>query len=382
VAYSAGQIQQTIAERARAAAPAYGIRNIDGFVAAMVALAGAESSWNPLAIGDNGASGGLYQLHERGQGAGMSMEDRQDPYTNIEKAISYLAPVFAAAEAAGYGWQEGLRRMAGPDGQNPADPEQLYRNALTRFREIEQGFNVGMPTPRGTTGQAAGQTVKFAQWLIDHGFGGYVYETEDGTLMIHTNPPASVVNAFLEDTSGGEAGAEPMSQYDIASKEAGTALNWANVESIIAYDQGKTYEQGRQRILDKIDQEHWTAEQAISEFNAWMAATTEAGRRAETAYGEEKERAVWTRPTPTYERPAHRQVMESYGLEYTPEQGIPVSQMPSQEQMYSRFQQNLGIQQQAPPTAGGWQTGQGMGQGTDRARVFLRGMNLPSAAGM
>lgn len=55
--------------------------------AAAVANAYAESRFNPAAIGDGGASVGLFQLHERGVGAGMSVAQRQDPVVNTRRII-------------------------------------------------------------------------------------------------------------------------------------------------------------------------------------------------------------------------------------------------------------------------------------------------------
>jgi hypothetical protein len=55
--------------------------------AAAVANAYAESRFNPAAVGDKGASVGLFQLHERGAGAGMSVEARKDPTTNTRRII-------------------------------------------------------------------------------------------------------------------------------------------------------------------------------------------------------------------------------------------------------------------------------------------------------
>jgi hypothetical protein len=55
--------------------------------AAAVANAYAESRLNPAAVGDKGASVGLFQLHERGAGAGMSVEQRQDPVVNTRRII-------------------------------------------------------------------------------------------------------------------------------------------------------------------------------------------------------------------------------------------------------------------------------------------------------
>lgn len=54
---------------------------------AAVVNANAESSLDNKAIGDGGASVGLFQLHERGGGRGMSVADRQDPVLNARRMV-------------------------------------------------------------------------------------------------------------------------------------------------------------------------------------------------------------------------------------------------------------------------------------------------------
>lgn len=50
-----------------------------------------ESGGNNKAIGDNGHSVGLFQLNDQGEGAGMSVAERQDPTRNAEIALSHFA---------------------------------------------------------------------------------------------------------------------------------------------------------------------------------------------------------------------------------------------------------------------------------------------------
>lgn len=54
----------------------------------------AESGGNPNAVGDSGASVGLFQLHERGLGSGLSRTARTDPDTNASRAIPQLAEAY------------------------------------------------------------------------------------------------------------------------------------------------------------------------------------------------------------------------------------------------------------------------------------------------
>ena len=81
-----------------------------------MALAGstnaiAESQLANTATGDGGASVGLFQLHEKGGGRGLTVEQRQNPVINTQRIISELRAAYrnswqgyrslADAEAAG-----------------------------------------------------------------------------------------------------------------------------------------------------------------------------------------------------------------------------------------------------------------------------------------
>lgn len=58
--------------------------------AAAVVNAYAESKLNAKASGDSGNSIGLFQLHSKGGGLGMSVEDRQDPVINTRRIIEII----------------------------------------------------------------------------------------------------------------------------------------------------------------------------------------------------------------------------------------------------------------------------------------------------
>lgn len=61
-----------------------------------IALATAyhESGLNPQAVGDNGTSFGLFQLHEGGELGSLSPQQAFDPITNAETAIPVIASVY------------------------------------------------------------------------------------------------------------------------------------------------------------------------------------------------------------------------------------------------------------------------------------------------
>jgi hypothetical protein len=66
-------------------------------VAGAIVNARYESSLNPRAVGDGGKSVGLFQLHESGGGAGMTVDERMDPVLNSQRMIEQV-------EKAGWGY--------------------------------------------------------------------------------------------------------------------------------------------------------------------------------------------------------------------------------------------------------------------------------------
>jgi len=125
--------------------------------AAAVVNAYAESSLNPLAVGDNGRSVGLFQLNIRGAGAGMTTAARQDPLTNVRTLIarerSALGKV-AAGAAAG----EGIPRLAALFStyvERPANKalSESYRSALA-FRLFPLGIRAEVAAPDRSTPEA------------------------------------------------------------------------------------------------------------------------------------------------------------------------------------------------------------------------------------
>jgi hypothetical protein len=68
----------------------------------------AESGGRPDAVGDDGHSVGLFQLHDQGYGHGMG-DARYDPEVNAERATRGLAEAWHAGQRAGYGGEFAVR---------------------------------------------------------------------------------------------------------------------------------------------------------------------------------------------------------------------------------------------------------------------------------
>ncbi len=68
----------------------------------------AESGGRPDAIGDNGHSVGLFQLHDQGYGHGMG-DSRFDPEVNAERAVKGLSEAWHAGERSGLQGEQAVR---------------------------------------------------------------------------------------------------------------------------------------------------------------------------------------------------------------------------------------------------------------------------------
>jgi len=79
----------------------------------------AESGGDPDILGDGGSSVGLLQLHERGQGAGMSVAERRDPARNLAVGVPPIVRAWSATAA----W--------------PYDRARVERVALTSGHPVE-----------------------------------------------------------------------------------------------------------------------------------------------------------------------------------------------------------------------------------------------------
>jgi murein DD-endopeptidase MepM/ murein hydrolase activator NlpD len=137
--------------------------------AIMAASALVESSGRPDAVGDGGASVGLWQLHERGAGAGMSREERMNPDRAAQRMVPEFQRAYAAAQARGLqGVELGVATHLGaerPKDQAPNGvPATSFRQRYPRVAElVAEGSDVALGgrdrIPLASTGGAPpGQT--------------------------------------------------------------------------------------------------------------------------------------------------------------------------------------------------------------------------------
>lgn len=123
---------------------------IDPIVA--LALGKAESGLNPAGPpGDSGHSVGLFQLHDQGQGAGMTVAQRQDPWANAEKFLGDKKALFD--QLSGQYQGADLAKIFG--GKAEVSDPQYWERYAQAYREI-----VATLGPLKTVAMGAGSGVQ------------------------------------------------------------------------------------------------------------------------------------------------------------------------------------------------------------------------------
>ena len=100
---------------------------VDPYLA--VAIATVESRLDPDAVGDDGTSFGLFQLHKGGELGELTPEEAKDPKTNADVALSVVAQVLHAHPL----WSPGEIAAAA---QRPADPTAYGNRVNDQLRDI------------------------------------------------------------------------------------------------------------------------------------------------------------------------------------------------------------------------------------------------------
>jgi hypothetical protein len=319
------------------------------------------NSWDEIHPGGEVGRFGIHPVHaaEIEQQYGISWSDLPNrPDIQIDYWVPRIANYWKNGKAQGLSDEQIVREIV----HNVQAPAQQYEERevgnMMDYREAErqsmQTYEEGQPwTPTGA--QPSATDADFIAWLKSHGFGVYVWTDPDtGQDMLIENPPAAVVNAYLDETTGATSGAtaQPMSEYQRATLPYDIANTQALTAKAIQDLGSDEYERARTEYESLIDLYKWTAEQAATEFYNYLAAATEARARSEKIYGEKEKRAVWTTPTPYYPgtEPGgmNEQMYAEYGLgeAYKPTPGVPVETLPNPEEMYATWDQQMGVPQE------------------------------------
>ena len=118
----------------------------------------AESGGNPLASGDGGHSIGLFQLHDRGAGYGLSVTQRQDPLVQFQVMASRFQATYREALSRGFSGVnlaiETIANAERPAGYNV--PGSAARNRYSQtYNQVLSALGGGLSTVAGGVGAAA-----------------------------------------------------------------------------------------------------------------------------------------------------------------------------------------------------------------------------------
>lgn len=128
-----------------------------------------ESGFNPEAIGDNGHSVGLMQLHDQGAGAGLTTAQRMDIETNLRVGTTYLKHVVVATESLEGGisaYNQGLGGWQAHGTQANSSYVNAVLTIMARFTRdgtfADPTADTPKPLPRQDSEEIGGHTIAFA----------------------------------------------------------------------------------------------------------------------------------------------------------------------------------------------------------------------------
>lgn len=189
------------------------------FLAVVASIIKAESGFRLDAVGDQGASIGPYQMHERGAGAGMSPQQRMDINIASSKMVPQYAQAFREGRAQGLSGPQ-LAVYVGGRVQRPAPGnEQHYGTAYAAITGGNYQVPYQVPTglPRVGTGGLKDSGVSLlgagspsSEWLRTL-FGGSMAETKrkgtdrksgDEPLVSAIGPLLARILALLQSGAG------------------------------------------------------------------------------------------------------------------------------------------------------------------------------------
>lgn len=187
-----------------------------------LAIAKQESGLDPMAIGDGGHSVGLFQLNDQGEGAGMSVADRQNAETNARIALTQVAAVARAHPD----WTPGQIAAAA---QRPADQATYAQrvNALYQGGPITAGPTSTAPGAGGGAGSstpAADLTPEQVQQQMRVRY-GYL-----GGLLDRPDVAKVLTDGITQDKADNEILADLYNTDTWRSTQA-SARNWIGLTS-------------------------------------------------------------------------------------------------------------------------------------------------------
>jgi len=131
-------------------------------------IALAESGLNPDAIGDNGASIGIFQINRvNGQGIGYTVDQLRDPVTNAEIAAKAIVPAYRAlvTQVSDSQLAAEVARRSGHPGGSISNPFPITDSRIQRIQQYASDFlsSLGSVLTLSRTRSAIGSGVQSVQ---------------------------------------------------------------------------------------------------------------------------------------------------------------------------------------------------------------------------
>lgn len=124
-----------------------------------------ESAWNPRAVGDNGSSFGLFQLHRGGQLGNLTPEQAYDPATNARVAAPAIASAYNEVRGfdphTRYYWLKFAEKSGHPGGNDNdvATQNEAERLYATYTNGTYGSANTSIPASNGSIIGSAGDWI-------------------------------------------------------------------------------------------------------------------------------------------------------------------------------------------------------------------------------
>lgn len=160
-----------------------------------------ESGYNPNATGDNGTSFGLLQLHFGGQGTGHTAAELENPYTNLQIGVPYVAAGYQAALQQGYTGFDLALHTAGESGHPGGSPGHYVMTSQYEAM-LRQAYQTGGATAQypATDANGNGSGATGANATIQNGTYG-LFQGLDNALKMPGFEITNPVGSLLQDGS-------------------------------------------------------------------------------------------------------------------------------------------------------------------------------------
>jgi hypothetical protein len=148
-----------------------------------LSVAQVESGLNPVSVGDQGTSFGLYQLHQGGELGSLSAAQAFNPVTNANTALSVVGQVSAAHPGADPGAVAAAAQRPADPGAYAAAVDAVYSNPAD-FPQVPASTNAVLTSSNGGgTGAGIGSAIGGLLGPGGAAIGGAIGGSSPGALL-------------------------------------------------------------------------------------------------------------------------------------------------------------------------------------------------------